>query len=142
MVIGGQQYEGSANLKKYESKAAANPNNAEAQIDAGRSAHVNGDDKAAISYYEKAIKIDPKNAQAYNNIGNIYFRDMNQPRSAVPYYQKATQADPTYVYGWWNLALAEKALGNNTAAQEAVKEGLQKVPKSDPNYKNLENALK
>jgi tetratricopeptide (TPR) repeat protein len=142
MIVGGQSYSGSANLKKYEDTAKNKPDNADAQIQAGVSAHVNGQDDLAIGYYQKAIKLDPKSGVAYNNIGNIYFRVKNDAKQAVTYYQKATEVQPTYLYGWWNLALAQQKLGQNTAAKGTLQQGMKAVPTSDPNYKNLQNMLK
>jgi Tfp pilus assembly protein PilF len=142
MIVGGQSYSGSANLKKYEDAAKNKPSSADAQIQAGISAHVNGQDDLAIQYYQKAIKLDPKSGIAYNNIGNIYFRVKNDAKQAVTYYQKATEVQPTYLYGWWNLALAQQKLGQTSAAKQTVEQGMKAVPKSDANYKNLENLLK
>ena len=141
LIYGGQAYEGSANLAKYEKTAKAQPKSAQAQIQAGISAYVNGKFSAAIAYYKQAIADDPKNGLPYNNIGNIYYRGMGDPKAAVPYYQKTTQVDPTYVYGWWNLALSESSLGNTAAAKQAVRQGLVHVPKTDPYYKYLKGAL-
>lgn len=142
MIVGGASYSGSANLKKYEDTAKNKPSSAEAQIQAGISAHVNGNDDLAIQYYKKAIQLDPKNGVAYNNIGNIYFRDKNDAKGAIPYYQNATKVQPTYVYGWWNLALVQQKLGQKDAMKQTVEQGMKVVPKSDPNYKNLASLLK
>ncbi|GEO24691.1 hypothetical protein AAC03nite_04760 [Alicyclobacillus acidoterrestris] len=138
IVEGGQQYQGSANLKKYQDAAKSKPNDAQAQLNAGVASHVNGDDTAAIAYYKKAAALDPKSAVPYNNIGNIYLRDKNDAKSAIPYYQKATKADPTYGYGWWNLAIAEQSVGDVAAAKQAVANGLKDAKKSDPAYKGLQ----
>ncbi|GMA63469.1 tetratricopeptide repeat protein [Alicyclobacillus fastidiosus] len=138
VIVGGQQYQGSANLKKYQAAAKSKPNSAQAQLNAGVASHVNGDDAAAIAYYKKAIALDPKSAIAYNNIGNIYLRDKKDVKTAIGYYQQATKADPTYGYGWWNLAIAESQAGNNQAAQQAVTSGLKSVKTSDPVYKSLQ----
>ncbi|WAH36822.1 tetratricopeptide repeat protein [Alicyclobacillus dauci] len=138
MIVGGQQYEGKANLVRYEDKAKSNPKDAKAQVEAGIAAHVNGNDSAAINYYNQAIASDPKSALAYNNLGNIYLRDKNDAKAAINYYEKATQLDPSYGYGWWNLAIAEAQTKNNDAAKAALESGLKNVEKSDPTYKDLQ----
>ena len=141
MIEGGTPYAGKAKLQQYEKTAKASPKNANAQMQAGISAFVNGDYTTAISYYKKVIAIDPKNGTAYNNIGNVYLRRLNQPKTAVTYYKKATEVQPTYGYGWLNLALCEKQLGDTAAAKAAVSQGLKVVPKTDPVYKDLPNVL-
>ncbi len=142
MIVGGDAYQGKDKLAKLEQDAAAHPSDAKAQIQAGISAYVNGDMQKAITYYHKAIADDPKNALPYNNLGNVYFRGLKQPKEALQYYQKATQVDPTYAFGWWNLALCEIDLGDKSAAKTALQQGLSKVPKDDPHYKNLQDTLK
>ncbi len=142
VVMGAQGYAGAANLRKFETLAAQKPNDANAQIQAGVSAHVNRNDNLALQYYQKAIRIAPESGVAYNNVGNIYFRDRNDLHTAIAYYSKATQVQPTYAYGWWNLALVQMKLGQKSIAQQTVARGLKVVPKTDPNYKNLANTVK
>lgn len=140
-VVGGQNYAGQANLRQYKKAAAAHPTDYLAQIAAGVSSFVNGDYSSAIAYYQKAANLQPHNGEPLNNIGNVYFRGLNRPKLALPYYERATHVQPDYVYGWWNLALCEKALGNMAAAKAAVIEGLKNVPRNDPNYNSLKMAL-
>ncbi|NRD77294.1 tetratricopeptide repeat protein [Bacillus sp. BRMEA1] len=134
-------YMGKENQKKLEATAAAEGKSADAQIEAARSAYLNGNYDKAASYYQKAIKIDPKSYLAYNNLGNIYFRSYNKPKDAIPYYQKATELNPAYSFGWLNLALAQKAVGDTKAAQTTVNTALKKVAKTDSNYKQIQNVL-
>lgn len=140
-VVGAQSYSGQANLQKYEKAATAHPTDYQAQLTAGVSAFVNHHYNAAITYYQKAAKLQPHNGEPVNNIGNVYFRGLGKPKSALSYYRQATHVQPGYVYGWWNLALCEKAVGDMTAAKAAVSQGLQSVPKSNPYYNDLKTAL-
>ena len=138
MIVGGQSYAGKEKLASLEKTANQNPKDAKAQIQAGISAYVNQDFQASMAYYKKAIAADPSNVVAYNNLGNVYFRGLKQPKNALAYYQKATEVNKTYAYGWWNLALCQQALGDKAGALTTVKQGLSSVSKSDPNYKNLQ----
>lgn len=141
MLVGAGSYAGQANLKKYESTAKQSPQNAQAQINAGISAYDNGQYQTAVAYYKKAIQLDPKNAIPYNNLGNTYLRGLKQPKNALPYYQKATQVQPSYAYGWYNLALCQEQLGDNTAAKATFQSALKVVPKSDPLYSVMQKAM-
>lgn len=135
---GTEAYQGKDNLAKFEQQAQKSSSDAGALIEAGKSAFVNNDFDKAADYYKKAIAIDPKNVIVSNNLGNVYFRGKNDPKTALPYYKKATEIDPTYYYGWMNLALCQQVLGDKKVAQDTLDNGMQKVPKSDPNYKGLE----
>ena len=57
-------------------------------------------DSARI-YYHKAISIDPKFTDAYNNLG-LLFESQNQSDSAKYYYYKAISIEPKYrnAYYW------------------------------------------
>lgn len=139
IVEGGQNYSGKANLKKYKNVADKNPKNAEDLINAAISSRLNGDEAGAISYYKKAIQADPKSGEAYNNLGNIYFRDKSDAKAALPYYKKATEVQPSYSYGWLNLGEAQAAAGDTATAKSTIAQGLKIVKKSDPVYKMLQS---
>lgn len=142
MLVGAGNYAGQANLHRYETAARNAPGNAQDQINAGISAYDNGKYQTAITYYKKAIQLAPKNAIAYNNLGNAYFRGLKQPKSALPYYQKATQVQPSYAYGWYNLALCQEQLGQKAAARSTLQTALKAVAKTDKLYPTLQTALK
>ncbi|RIV17191.1 tetratricopeptide repeat protein [Alicyclobacillaceae bacterium I2511] len=144
IIVGAAGYLGQANLKKFEQAAAQHPNDVKALIQAGAAAHVNQDDAKAIQYYKQAIKVDPKSAEAYTNLGNIYLRDKNNPKAALPYYQQAVKADSTYGYGWYNLLFTEGKLGQTTLEKQGIVKAMQQVSPSDPAYsllKTLKSSL-
>lgn len=142
IITNGKPYHGAAILKKYQAAAKKKPNDFKAQMNAAIASHVNGDDAAAIKYYEAASKINPKSAVPHNNIGNIYLRDKKEPKKALPYYQKATKVDSTYGFGWYNLAITENDLGHTAAAKHALANGLKDVKKSDPAYSGMQTLQK
>lgn len=135
------KFEGKDNLAKYEGIAQKNPSIPMDQVNAAESAFINQDYQKAIEYYKKAVALQPKNAQYLTYLGNVYLRGLNDPKEASQYYQAATQSDPSYVYGWWNLAISEKNMGNNDAAKATLKKGLISVSPSDPLYKQLQAFL-
>ena len=135
------KFQGEENLAKYEGIAQQNPSVATDQVNAAVSAYVNQDNQKAVSYYKKALALQPKNAQYLTYLGNVYFRGLNDPQAAVQYYQAATQSDPHYVYGWWNLGICENTLGNKDAAKATLQKGLANVSPSDPLYKQLQAVL-
>ncbi|PWI57310.1 tetratricopeptide repeat protein [Sulfoacidibacillus thermotolerans] len=137
LVEGGAPYSGAAKLKQFETTAKNQPQNEQAQINAAISANINGKPQLAIQYYQKAIQIAPKDAIPYNNIGNIYYRTLNQPQKALPYYVKATQVNPSYAYGWWNLALCQGQLKDVNAEKQTLTQALKVIPPSNSLYSVL-----
>ena len=47
----------------------------------------------AIPYLEKAIQLDPADAESYNFLGVVY-HDLNMLEKAIPYLEKAIKLDP------------------------------------------------
>ncbi len=65
---------------------------------------LNNNSEKELDFYQKAIKADPNYAQAYYNIGNVYF-DQKKYQKALEYFTKATEKskkDPDF---WYNLGL-------------------------------------
>ena len=47
----------------------------------------------AIKYYDKAIELDPNNADAWNNKGLALY-NLGKYEEAIKYYDKAIEIDP------------------------------------------------
>jgi tetratricopeptide (TPR) repeat protein len=69
-------------------------------------------------YYERAIKLDPKYAQAVNNLGAIYHAEKNY-RQAERYYRKAIKLDPKSPLFYSNLGTAYFFQGNTKKGAQA-----------------------
>jgi tetratricopeptide (TPR) repeat protein len=63
----------------------------------------------AIQAWQRALKLDPSNALAANNIGTAYML-MQQPKLAVPWFEKATAMDSTLQIARNNLSWAREEL--------------------------------
>ena len=55
--------------------------------------------------FRKAIELDPKYADAYNNLGNA-LRGQKKLDEAIAAYRKAIELDPKYANAHNNLAMA------------------------------------
>ena len=65
----------------------------------------------AISYFNKAIELDPNNAVAYHNRGLVYFKIASYFNTepfykAISDFSKAIELDPNYVDAYYNRGLA------------------------------------
>ncbi|MFH1519701.1 MAG: tetratricopeptide repeat protein [Candidatus Omnitrophota bacterium] len=77
----------------------------------GQRAQSIGDLKGALSYYQKAVQLDPKFAQAYNDIGVIY-ETLGENDKALEAYQKALKVDPEYLPAYTNVAFIYEKRGD------------------------------
>ena len=68
-----------------------------------------GEIPKAISYYERAIKIDPYYLNALNNLG-VVFTVLGEISKAISYYERAIKIDPNNAKTFYNLGNAQKQL--------------------------------
>jgi eukaryotic-like serine/threonine-protein kinase len=71
------------------------------------------DIEGALADYNKAIEIDPKNSNAYNNRGNLRTDKLNDTKGALADYNKAIEIDPQNAYPYYNRGLLKKNQLNN-----------------------------
>ena len=75
--------------------------NADYWFDKGALCATYGNDKAAIQYYQKAIKLDPKRSGAYFAQG-VSYGQLGEFEKAIPLIDKAIKMEPQnglYIYG-------------------------------------------
>jgi tetratricopeptide (TPR) repeat protein len=82
----------------------------------------------AMENYKKAIRLDPKNAEAHYNLGNI-FLSQNKFKQAIGEYEKAVSINPKYTKANINLSVA---LERESRFDEAI-EYADKTVKTEPN---------
>jgi Flp pilus assembly protein TadD len=70
-----------------------------------------GDLDEALSFYQKAIHLDPSYTQAYNDIGVVY-ENMEQEEKALDYYHHALKVDPNFLPSYTNLAFLYEKRGD------------------------------
>jgi tetratricopeptide (TPR) repeat protein len=71
----------------------------------------------AISCFDKAIEIDPKNTEAWNNEGQALSR-LAKYDEAISCFDKAIEIDPNFADAWYNKSLATYMLGRSEEAEE------------------------
>jgi len=88
--------------KTKTSKKTVNPvKNADYWFDKGALCATYGNDKAAITYFQKVIKLDPKRSGAYFEQG-ISYGQLGEFDKAIPLVDKAIKMEPQnglYIYG-------------------------------------------
>lgn len=106
-------------LKTLLEAVKINPQYTSAWVALGRVASSQGNDDAALQYYNRAIEINSGESKALYGLGTIYFRKGEYNR-AEALYQSAVQADSTYADAWLGLGRALKEQGKTKPALEAL----------------------
>ncbi|MEO6588504.1 MAG: tetratricopeptide repeat protein [Pyrinomonadaceae bacterium] len=127
-----------ADVQKVLDKAKAEPNNAQVQIEAGDMYSQIGRFPEAVSFYEKANIVNPKDLQSNIKLANAYF-DSNQYEKASEFYEKALEINPNDIGARTDLGITfvERA---NPDYERAIKEfetSLESDPKHEPTLYNL-----
>ncbi len=81
----------------------------------------------AIAAYEKALKINPDNAKAWNNKG-VALDDLGRKDEAMAAYEKALEIKPGHAESWNNKGAALSALGRKDEAIAAFEKALEIKP--------------
>ena len=105
------------------------PMSASAQDDRGSCFRESGD--KAISACNRAIKANPKDAQAYYSRG-VEWRKKGQYGKAIADYSEAIRQDPTYVNAYYNRGIAWSNTGDSAKAIADYDEAIRR----NPNFAN------
>jgi tetratricopeptide (TPR) repeat protein len=99
------------------------------------------DYEGAVAMYKKVLKLDPKNAEAYNNWGTI-MSEQGEYVIAIAMYRKALKFNPNYVDAYINWGTQLTSLGENEKAIIRYKKALKIDPNNIKAQRNLEQLLK
>ncbi|MHC5914609.1 MAG: tetratricopeptide repeat protein, partial [Nostoc sp.] len=86
--------------------------------------------------YQQALTINPKYAEAQNNLGIVCVAQKNLEK-AIAYFQSAILSNPNYAFAHNNLGLAWQMQHKLSAATAKFQEALQKNPGYPEAYLNL-----
>ncbi|MBV9085312.1 MAG: tetratricopeptide repeat protein [Acidobacteriaceae bacterium] len=77
--------------------------------------------------YQRALKLDPKYAEAINNLGTVYYSEKNY-RKAIGYYKRSLRYSPETASVYANLGAAYFARKDYKRASEAYEQALKLDP--------------
>jgi tetratricopeptide (TPR) repeat protein len=104
--------------------------------DQGVDSYRNQDYVSARVKFEKAVAVDPNNADAHYNLGLIYFGDRNLEKAVVQ-YKKAIALDPRHANARLNLGIALAQAGSYDQAVAEYEEAIKVRPDFAEAYNNL-----
>ena len=107
--------------KCLEEAIQLNPNYEDAYRELAWTESMLGNSEKGIELINKAINMDPNDAEAINVKGEIFF-EMGRYSDALPFYYQASRIDPNNSNAWFNIGKTLKITGgDNAAASEAFK---------------------
>ena len=89
-----------------------------------------GKDDLAVRFYQKAIAINPKNAEARRKLGIIYraqgktYRAQGKYGLAIGFYQKAIAIDPENAWHHYRLACVYSIQGRKALSIESLRKAI------------------
>jgi tetratricopeptide (TPR) repeat protein len=89
--------------KAYEEFLSHHPEHIDGRIAYGSFLNELGEEEDAITQWEKARELDPKNPTPWNNLANVYAH-IGPIKKALQYYEKAIELDPQEPVYLQNLA--------------------------------------
>lgn len=128
-------------LKKYyEAEIKRSGKDADSQLQLGIVEYQFGNREAAIAEFNKVLALDPQNAAALNNLGNIAFLE-NENAEAEKRYLAAAKLEPEDPNIWLNILKTSIRLKKNDQAREAGEKIIALVEGYKPFVNNLIKGL-
>jgi cytochrome c-type biogenesis protein CcmH/NrfG len=122
-------------IRVLEDQANQNPQDPEAALRVANFFYDHQRFQDAVPWYQKALKLDPKNADARTDLGTVFF-SLGQPRQALEEYRKSLEIDPRHEPTIYNMIIVNMEGTHDVAAARAAWEKLHKL---NPNYKGLDD---
>ena len=114
----------------WEKSLRADPPPKGVHFQLGNAYRLKGNGEKAQRHYENAIRFEPNNVQALNNLGGMVAK--KNPRLAIGYFERVTAIAPDFVQAQYNIASLSLQLGDAEKAQRVLKQLLDAKPDFEP----------
>jgi protein O-mannosyl-transferase len=109
-------------LTFFQAQIQSAPNSAKAHYGLGAALAFSGNDREAVTEYEKAIAIFPYYSEAFFNLGNARRRLGGDPQKVIEAYRNTIRFNPVHADARANLALFLLENGRSDEARPLVEE--------------------
>lgn len=123
-------------MSRHESRSRAWPGNRSASDERPHGARGCWASHRCRAWFERAIALDPRLAEAHFNIGPVYLRQ-GRLGEAARWFDRALQIHPIFIEARYNLARAQHEQGKSGEAAEDYA----RVLRGDPNHRRAMSGL-
>ncbi len=134
--------------EKFDRALQINPTNGEANVYAGRIAHIQKRYDDAEKYYRRSIEIDDKVSGTWWNLGNL-LHEQGRSEEELDCWEQVIELTPddAYAYSNWGIALSDLAMRQDDESlfDEAIKKYQKAIeinPEVEKAYSNWGSALR
>lgn len=122
-------------IKMLQDQAAQNPQDPQPPLRLANLFYDNQRFQDAADWYEKALKLDPNNANAHTDLGTTYF-NLGRAQDALAEYNKSLELDPRHEPTIYNTIIVNLEGTHDLAAARAA---WKKLYGMNPEYKGLDS---
>ena len=120
-------------IQNYEQRAGQNPNDAQIPLRLANYLYDKHYFNLAIQWYQRCLRLDPKNINARTDLGTSYFYT-GQPQQAVTEYKKVLAINPHHQATLFNMIVVNLEGTHNL---HAANQYWMELDKLNPNYAGL-----
>lgn len=113
------------------------PDSFRANNNLGKLYHASGRTDEAIVLFKKAIEINPRDADSYNNLAAVSYEPGKNEQEIIRLFKKAVNHNPTHAKAYYNLGKLYGDIGDYEQAVPSLKKAIQ----LNPNYVEAYNKL-
>jgi O-antigen ligase/cytochrome c-type biogenesis protein CcmH/NrfG len=102
-----------------------------------------GENERAEDELKRAIYLDPKNIQAYNELASLYIHQ-NEYEKAIDQWKKAMELNPDFAERYlfvYYIGMAYQQMGENESAQDYFLQALRETPENSPVLEDIKKEL-
>ena len=121
----------------WEKSLAADPPPTGVHYQLGNAYRFQGQLDKAQRYYENAVRYEPNNVQALNNLGGLLAA--KDPRLAIGYFERVVALAPSFIQARYNIASLSLQLGEQEKAHQVLQGILDEKPDFEPAKQLLES---
>jgi tetratricopeptide (TPR) repeat protein len=119
---------------------ARNPDSGPVHVAAGFLEHIDGRYERAVEEFQRALELEPKNADAHRRLAHVY-ESMNRLDEAQVAYQRAISAEPGYYKAYIDLGFFHYKQVNYEEAAVAFRKATELAPDVALGHTNLGGTL-
>jgi tetratricopeptide (TPR) repeat protein len=127
-------------IKVLERQAAARPGDPRPQLELANFLYDHKQFEQAVLWYQKALKLDPRNASARTDLGTSYY-NLGRADEALREYRKSLEIDPRHQPTLYNMVLVNLEGTHNFAAARQAWEQLHGLNPQYPGLDRLKQSL-